>query len=248
MKINILCPSRIRPDRFNAMAESAQSLAADKSRVHIHLGLDDDDPRFEEYLYGMPHGVTVHVNDQKRSCPALLEWLAGEARGDILLVGSDDILFRTPRWDDLLEAEYRSVPDGLLAVAFNDLSGRTKWTHFAVGREWYRLVGHLTYAGFEHFGADEYVERIATLAGRGRWLKHIVLEHMHKKYRNPDGTPKGPNDASYDAKRQKAVDGSSMSSRDVVRLQKLVPQMAMLAERIRNAARSPGLQPLAADG
>jgi len=198
----------------------------------VHLALDGNHPQFHEYLYCLPHGVTVHRNNEPRSVPALLEWLAGEARGEILLVGSDDILFRTRRWDELTEAQFQSVPDGILAVAFNDLSGSNKWTHFAVSRAWFETVGHLTYANFEHFGADEYVERIAKAAGRGLWLKDVVLEHMHKKYR-VNGRPKAENDATYDAKRKAAPDGSSMSSRDTALLNNLQPRMMELAHHIK---------------
>lgn len=218
------------------MVKSARSLAADPGRVHVYLGLDRDDPEFNRYLADSElTGVTVLVNEEKRSCPALLEWLAGECSGDIILIGSDDILFRTPKWDQLTEAEFAAAPDGVLAVAFNDFTPNrgTKWTHFAISREWFRRIGHLGPTSLEHFGTDEYVERLATASGRGKWLGHVVVEHMHAKY------GKAPNDDQYRAKRQKAGDGSSMSSRDVARLQALLPRVAELAERLKARSGAP---------
>jgi len=238
MKIALICPSRGRPHRFKAMVESAQRLAAQPGLMMVYLGLDRADPCFDEYLLEMPHGVTVIVNEVERPVPHLMDWLARQSRGELVMAAADDLLFRTPNWDDLIRAEFAACPDGMLVANTNDLSGSDKVTHFVVTRAWIAAVGVFMSHEFEHFGGDEYVERIGRSVGRVKFMRHVHVEHMHKKYRNPDGTPKGENDETYQSKRRPDANGEGMSDRDKRVMQRLLPEIERAAERVRLAMKA----------
>lgn len=219
--ISILCPSRGRPERFRAMVESALTLAADPAHVRIHLILDLDEPRFEEYVHAAELGqVALHVSREKRSVPALLEWVVKSApMADIVMCGADDVLFRTQDWDDKVRGALGRYPDGLAVGYPNDGRDREKLEFWAVSRAWIETVGYFAWPDYEHFSADEHVERIAQRCGRLMWMKDVVTEHMHFKY------GKAQRDATYAAKRGVGPDGKSMSERDAARLEALAPEV-----------------------
>lgn len=222
------------------MAESALATAARPDRVHILLGVDADDPERGRYAETMPHQVILLVNETPRPVPALMDWLAKESRGDIVYSGADDLIFRTPGWDVAAERAFEAVPDRLLVAYTNDLvpGGQVKVTHFFASREWIEAVGYFMAHDFEHFGGDEWVERIAKAAGRLTWLKEVHVEHMHMKYRNPDGSPKSPRDETYLMKRRPDANGAGMSDRDKVVMQRLLPQIEAAAGRVRAAMKA----------
>jgi len=220
------------------MAESALALADRPDRVHILLGVDADDPDRTRYAETMPHQTVLLVNETPRPVPMLMDWLAKESRGDLVYSGADDLMFRSKGWDTAVQRAFEAVPDRLLVAYTNDLlPGQTvhKVTHFFASREWIRIVGYFMAHEFEHFGGDEWVERIAKPVGRLQFLKNVHVEHMHKKYRGADGKPKAQNDETYDAKRRKAADGSCMSSRDVEVMRRLQPGIEAAQSRVRQA-------------
>jgi len=225
MKIALLCPSRGRPQRFADMAHSALWTASYPDRVMLYLTADCDDPKFDEYLKLPPHRTVWHPNMVPgRKVPELLNELARRADEDILFAVSDDILFRTQGWDDILQAAFERYPDGLLVAYTNDGLDRDKCLHFAVSQRWLKFTGDLIWPGFEHFYGDEWVETLGRAIGRTVFLRDLVTEHMHYKY------GKAPNDATYSAKR-----GNGMSRRDGQRMQEQLPEIERIAERMRAA-------------
>lgn len=232
--IDILCPSRGRPQRFAEMAESAIAKAAQPDRVSILLLIDHDDPTLGEYrqLAGMP-GVTLIVSERKLGCPGLLNVLATEhSAGDLLFAGSDDILFRTEGWDAAFDRAFDAVPDGILVAYTNDGRDRDKCEHFVVSRRWVELVGFFMWPGFEHFSGDGYVEDIGRRAGRLTFLRDVVTEHMHFKYK------KSARDETYAIKRTADAQGRSMSDRDLARMAETEGDRMAAAERLKKAMRA----------
>lgn len=200
MNIDLIVPSRGRPQRLRDMVASALETADNPKRVHVRLGLDRDDPEFNGYLLEFPSSrLTVHVNEAPgTSVPALMNWLASESSSELLMAASDDIIFRTRGWDAVVERAFAAVPDRLLVAYTNDGRDRDKCEHFFVSSQWVRVVGYFMRSEFRHFSADEWVDDIARRVGRSLYLRDVVTEHMHAKY------GKAPNDETYRAKRRHA--------------------------------------------
>lgn len=183
------------------MMTSARETAFDVDRLSFHVGIDDDDPDLPGYLeIDIMDGLAkITVLPNKGSGPATCNAVALGIEADLILNAADDVLFRTPGWDDALDAAYDALPDGMALMYFNDGRDRDKCEHFVVPRRWVQAVGHLLRPDYEHFSADEDAQEIAKAVGRYIWLKDIVLEHMHFKYGKAD------KDETYAMKRREAV-------------------------------------------
>ena len=229
--ITLICPTRGRPQRFRAMLESALATAAHPERIEVLLLLDFDDAEAPAYFDApLPPCVRVVHGTERKSVPAMQDEAALHlATGDLLMSCPDDILFRTQHWDALVNERYDAVGDELLVGWTNDGNDRDKCMHFFVSRRWMEIVGHFMWPEFEHFSGDEWVERVAKAAGRGVYLREVVTEHMHAKYK------KAPNDDTYRRTRVTAADGTSMSERDNRRMQALLGQVKDLGEQLRLA-------------
>lgn len=234
MKIAILCPSRGRPERFSDMLKSAMATAHDPNNVSVMLLVDRDDPRLADYVNAQTPRVTLIVQEPRVSCPAALNILALQCDADLLIAGSDDVAFRTPGWDRTLAHRFLTAfPDRLGFAFFNDGRDRDKAEHFAVSREWVKAVGYFMRPEYEHFCADEHVERIARAAHRRLWLGGITLEHMHFKY------GKAAKDQTYAEKRTADAQGRSVSERDNEKLAAFEAQgeIARAARHVEGAIR-----------
>jgi glycosyl transferase/beta-hydroxylase protein BlmF len=223
MRIDLICPSRSRPQRFKAMVDSALALATHPESVITYLMLDRDDPKLEEYA--LHPQVALYMNQTPgRSVPAMMNELSVYTQGDLLFAASDDILFRTTGWDDILRETFERHEDRLLVAYTNDGRDRDKCTHFAVHRRWLEVSGYYVWPGFEHFYADEWCYRIGAAIGRSVYLRNLVTEHMHYRF------GKSKKDETYASKRN---DGQS--ERDAARMKELLPLVDEISGRMRSA-------------
>ncbi len=211
MKISLLCPSRGRPYRYEAMVASAALTADEPSLMDIRLALDVDDKQFN--LYRSPD----HVQRFPTNISNIYNALAARATGDILMATADDVIFRTQGWDTKVRAVAARFPDGLFIAAPNNGDGHRRVNHWFTGRPWMALFGWMLPAHFEHFCVDEWVQEVASSAGRLVYMDDVLIEHMHKKYK------KAENDDTYQRKRLRATDGSSMSDRDIALFKRMAP-------------------------
>lgn len=241
--IFILCPSRGRPERFVQMALSALATTRSTERLTFVLGLDWDDPDRGAYLDAIRRagfGCAVVYDEMHKGVPAWLELLHDQAvigpdvmpeAGDLFMTGCDDVLFRTPGWDVLLDQAFDQWPDGLGICYTNDGRYRDKCEHWICTRRWAEVLGYMAWPEFEHFCADQWMEEVAKRIGRCRFLREVVTEHMHFKY------GKAPRDATYDAKRGKGRDGRSMSDRDNALYAALASERDRAVEKLAAAMR-----------
>ncbi len=234
----ILCPSRGRPKRFAEMAHSAYSLAAHPETVGILLRIDSDDPMVSDYVDEARKFPTVSVViDECRPVPKAVNEIALKAEGDILAIICDDGLLRTKGWDDKVRGVAAKYPDGLY-IAFPDAGdGQVRVGHYFTGKEWVKLFGGVMPGIFEHFSADDWTEQVAKGAGRLVHMPDLLVEHMHKKYRNADGSAKGADDATYRSKRIADANGKGMSHRDADLFKRTAGERAVEVEKLRAAIR-----------
>ena len=236
--IELLLGSRGRPHRFTNMVASASSRAARPDLVRYRVRVDEDDEHLWQYrsIEEVTQYITLHIGP-RIPVPQLTAELARASTSWLIMLGcSDDILFRTERWDEKVREVFAKYPEGLVVAATDDADGRPyrKCQHFFTTRRWLDLVGYEGWSELEHFGVDHWHERVAQKAGHMVYLD-VVAEHMHMKHRYPDGKPKSENDETYRAKRRKSEDGSSPSDRDIARLTAGERLMNEQAARVRAA-------------
>lgn len=153
-----------------------ESLSETTKDYEVLAYLNDDDD-YQKYPFG-------EVGPDQ---PTSKSWneLAGKCRGDLLMVGSDDILFRTKGWNN-----FEIPEDGIAAYSFRDGRG-SGHPHPVVTRKWFETLGYLHYPKFHHWYVDTWICSIAVEIGRLFYYPEILVEHCHVK------NGKADNDETY---------------------------------------------------
>jgi hypothetical protein len=115
--ISLLCPSRGRPENLRRLSESAFSLAASPLDIEVLAYVDLDDPALPQYV--ALDCAEIHTGERIMFTDYWNK-LAEVARGDIMGMMGDDVVFRTPGWDVMVEAAFGSVPDRMVLVYGRD--------------------------------------------------------------------------------------------------------------------------------
>jgi len=177
--ISLLLPTRQRPDNLHRLARSVAATAA--GPVEFSVYVDDDDP--ESARQARELGMTVTVGPRV----VLSEmWNVAQraATADVFMHCGDDLVFRTPGWDQLVLREFEKVPDRLVFVHGDDLSGNAHngGTHGFLHRRWVDLVGYFVPPLFSSDWNDTWLNCVADLIGRRVYLPGVVTEHMHPSF------------------------------------------------------------------
>ena len=185
MKFAILTPSRQRPGRLDNFIESVHGLANDKGRVFTYNYIDSDDPRikaYEEYQRKQPVN-NINCIGEPQSVSKSWNVIAQKAiddGADVLIMGNDDMLYRTQDWDLLLDKEIEKFPDHIYCMWFEDLINGSNHCAFPiVSRVWYETLGYFA-PGIFNFGYnDTWTFDIAKRIGRTHFISNVVNEHLH---------------------------------------------------------------------
>ncbi len=175
--ISILCPTRRRGTQFTQMVASAR-LTAKNHPLEV-VAYVDEDVRGEADTYRELLNVkcvvgprTVLTDCWNRCLPLVT--------GDIVMQGNDDVIFRTPGWDQMVEAAFAACEDKILLVHGDDLGfGRERaGAHCFVHRRWVEVVGYFIAPHFSSDFGDVWLNDVANALGRRRFV-NFVVEHMH---------------------------------------------------------------------
>lgn len=169
--VSVLAPSRGRPAACQEMVNSAHQTG---SNVEVLAYVDDDDPT--DYTVDnatVVRGPRINLSDCWNK-------LAERAQGDILHMGSDDIRFRTPGWDDMVRSVVAEFPDRIVFVYGDDgIHDQKMGTHGFITREWYETVGRFTPPYFPCDYADTWLNDVARRVGRSVYIPGMLIEHLH---------------------------------------------------------------------
>ena len=186
--ISILTPTRQRVNRLSEFVMSVYQHTEEKNRVEMLMYVDRDDPTKEQYLDFMlhcksefPDFLKVHiVFDEPKSVSKSWNDLYARSTGDIIIMGNDDLLYRTPSWDKTVEVESNIFKDDIYCMWMDDRINSENHCAFPiVSKKWCETLGYFT-PGVFHFGYnDTWVFDIAQRVHRCRFLGKVVAEHMH---------------------------------------------------------------------
>lgn len=226
-EISILVPTWGRPGRLMDLVQSVLLTARrEPGLTQIWVRVSHEDPSCAEYRWLADRENRVHwyFLEGCTGYAAGIEALRRVATGEIFFCGSDDSLFRTPGWDEIVERAFIAEPF-LVAYADNGLH-REKCEQFFTTRRWVETVGWLMRPEYEHFCCDQDVESIARGVDCLQFLREVVVEHMHKKY------GKAADDATYRRVRQ---DDPDTNQRDLATFDRLAPDRAAAIARLKAA-------------
>ena len=186
--ISILTPTRHRPNRLSEFIMSVYQHTDVKNRVEMLMYVDVDDPTKDQYLDFFEHCQTefkdflrIHfVFGAPKSVSQSWNELYIRSVGDIIIMGNDDMIYRTPSWDRIVELESNAYEDDIYCMWMDDRINRENHCAFPiVSRKWCETLGYFT-PGVFHFGYnDTWVFDIARRIDRCRFLAGVIGEHMH---------------------------------------------------------------------
>jgi len=193
--ISILLPTRKRFLRLQKMVLSIKETAHTYPEIVVYI--DEDDRESIEKVVELDVkaivGPRLVFSDNWNKCHE-------KAIGDILMMGADDLIFRTPGWDLIVEEEFAKSADKIVLVYGDDLQIHVP-SHPFIHQRWVEAVGYFSPPYFQYGGCDVWLHDIARFLGRKRFA-NFVIEHMHPE------TGKAAMDATYydRVERQKKYD------------------------------------------
>lgn len=170
MLISLIHPSRSRVEK--SKATTSKWLANAGCDVELIVSVDNSDPQLPQYLDA--HNLVI-VNNNRSAVDAINNG-AKEAKGDILIVVSDDS--DCPRnWGQKIIEATRNRKDWILKV--ND--GIQRWiiTMPIMDRAYYNRFGYIYHPDYKHMFCDTEITHVADLL-----KKKITREDLHFPHRH----------------------------------------------------------------
>ena len=122
-KVSVLIPTRGRVGRLRTLldsyGETVRSATVQRDQSELVFRVDDDDRETLEFLSDKGHTVTSGPRMRGyASLPAFFNQMARSSTGDVLMLGNDDMVFRTRQWPTHVLEVANRFPDGLFAFGF----------------------------------------------------------------------------------------------------------------------------------
>ena len=203
MNISVLVPTRGRPSNMQRMTESLFATCINPDKVEVIFYMDDDDTK---PVGAMAQNLAARFN---------VKWLFGQrivlskmwnecyklADADICMHSDDDVIFRTPGWDETIMAEFSKVPDKIVFVYPRDgiVDSEDLGTHGFLHRNWVDTVGYFVPPYFTWCYNDTWLTEVSKTLGRLRYLPDVLVEHIHPCVQ------KTPMDATYSEASRRGV-------------------------------------------
>lgn len=165
--ISLICPSRGRASLCHRMVQSAFGTST-QGNVEIILGTVEH--------YNNIHNVT---QVQVPEWPTVQSWnhLAKTAKGNLIMLASDDMIFATPHWDEALLDHYNSLEDKIHVYALQDSRDPDGTPHIIVTREYMDTMGYFVCPIFLHWFIDSWTVAIAKANNCFTHLRDYSLIH-----------------------------------------------------------------------
>lgn len=147
--------------------------------VGVTIGIDDDDPKKDEYLAIKHPDVQVKVFPKHEAGDVpVVNGMAEQSYGYYILFVGDDVIFRTKHWDKLMTS--RMPIDDIGIITPNNGSDKTNaCLHFMVTKKWCDIVGWVLPPQITHYYSDPVLEHMGKRLGRLIKADDVVIDHLH---------------------------------------------------------------------
>ena len=184
IQFSFLLPTRNRIAGLSALFESIEATTARLEDLEIVLGIDEDDQATRDFVWDGLNLVKVIVP------PGLTMGRLNQAcykasRGRYLMAMNDDVLLRTPKWDDKVGLALDAVRDDTFLVHVNDLLfGQSLCCFPLVSRTYCEMAGGFCPEEYERYRIDDYIHEVYVLLrahGHHRvfYMPGVVFEHLN---------------------------------------------------------------------
>jgi hypothetical protein len=173
--LTVLIATRGRPQQF---LKAVNSALATSPTAEVIAYVDLDDPNVKDYAGISVDRLTVNFGERVGSAKAL-KVLMKLCETEWMMLGSDDIVFETPHWDEKLIA---LIPKDRVGIVFGEDKHERQCNHFVFHRRLYELTG-LWPDVFWHFGPDGYLGKVIETVATNRrvFTSKVIIRHLQAK-------------------------------------------------------------------
>jgi len=183
--ISVLVPTRGRTKLLTDMLASVFKMASNPGAVEVVIYIDDDDE--ETLALELPDYNITRIVGPRQSMGTLNAACFARSFGDIIMLGNDDIVVRTPGWDTKISQAAARFPDQVYLFYPNDLfKGATLATFPILSRVTCDAIADPFPGEYRGAFIDVHVMDIFKQvkgAGFDRivYLEDVVFEHLHHR-------------------------------------------------------------------
>ena len=196
MKISLLVTTRKRIDFLQNMWRTANSTRSPadvtdangnlcfeyKHDIELVLCVDDDDVETRKFYYDhlLAYNTILILGPRPTILGETTNRCFKESTGEICMLCTDDVVFHTNGWDDIVVKEFEKYPDKIALIYGEDgiQHGNTATLPF-VHRNWVKTVGRFLPTHFINEFGDRWLTDVATKVGRRVYLPDLYIQHLH---------------------------------------------------------------------
>ncbi len=196
-EISILVPTRGRPALLLDFLQSIIDTTMDLNNIEVVLAIDKDDCSYDEMQWPDGHLKIVKTIAPQSSMGSLNTRCFDNSCGELIILGNDDVVFRTKGWDQILVEESRRYPDRIFLMFARDGIKNATFACFPIlSRKCCSLIGNPFPEIYKGDGIDSHLFDIFLKLkdyGHDRfcYLSNVYMEHRHIS------NGKGDRDATY---------------------------------------------------
>ena len=182
-RISLLVPTRGRPELARRFLESVLARSERPDLVEVVLYADEDDTGSHRLSV---EGLEVHtIVGPRTSMGGYNSACLERARGDILILGNDDVVIQTRGWDRKLRELHAAMQDQVYLAYPNDLFKGRRLSSFPIlSRRACELLAEPFPRAYVGAFIDQHLlDVFKRLEWRGHprmvYLEDVIFEHMH---------------------------------------------------------------------
>jgi hypothetical protein len=188
-KISLLVPSRERLNLKLTLISSIITTVKDIKNIEIIFGIDEDDPTRDiayKIADAIPFVKIVDIPNNGKFIGINRIWniLYPHAKGDILGYIGDDMVFKTPEWDEKIIEEFTG--DNLpcdkikLVHCYDGYRDRDEiCVNAFLHKKYTEVIGYLCREEFLINWSDQWLYETFKSVDRVKWRKDIYIKHNH---------------------------------------------------------------------
>lgn len=213
--ISFLIPTLKRPHNMEQFTLSLEQTVKNPSDIEILFGIHSDDELSIKKAEELKNKCKIQIRceiierypDNKIHLSFLWNQLYARSKYPILGYFGDDVIFKTPAWDEEVRKEFSR--DKAIMVYCNDVHVQKGAiaTLFFTHKSVHEKVGFYLKQEFRRWYMDTYWDNIYRRAGKIRYREDIYAEHMH-----PDKFPERADEVYKNMEMFKSDDGRLISS------------------------------------
>lgn len=192
MKISLLLPTKNRVERLKSFLNSILETANHIQDIEVILYIDQGDSVSEQFTFGSEKLKVIKIIGPHTSMGHANSTCLAKASGDLIMLVNDDILIRTPGWDDIVISQAKRYSDEIFLLFPNDLFKTNKLSAFPIiSKKLCSLIQAPFPDCFQGSFIDSHLFDIFNrLKRKGidriAFLSDVVFEHMHYRLKKSE--------------------------------------------------------------